>query len=253
MICSCGECFGQILVPENYAGEVVICPHCARSIQLHNQSSHSEGPTVQTEGNGGLVATIFLAFVFCSLLAILSVGKKSETKTRVRAIGSISRLPLASSETEADTILFEYNLFNVPTYAIGCEECPSISFRGNVSIIETGGKNSKVRVEDGTKLIGWVPNDWLENYPGEVGRREEVGAKTNRITAESLLKLSKDQLFERLGKPLKVTQGSHPSDGDFEMFIFDETPGSEVFATIWKNDGFVSSANFKGQKADFYK
>jgi hypothetical protein len=63
--------------------------------------------------------------------------------------------------------------------------------------------------------------------------------------------MTKAEVIEELGEPLKTIPGSNPDDGDFEILTYDESKEQATLFTIWEEDGTVSSGQYKGKY--FYK
>lgn len=59
--------------------------------------------------------------------------------------------------------------------------------------------------------------------------------------------MTKTELIEELGEPIKTITGSNPDDGDFEIIAYDESKENSTLFTIWKADGYVSSGQYKGK------
>ena len=97
-------------------------------------------------------------------------------------------------------------------------------------------------------LVGWVPEDWLAIHSGPIERRENREQYQARTQGDSFIRMSRDQLKAKLGEPVKIDTGRHHSDGQFEIWIYDTTPGKETFFNIWANDGYVSGGQYRGIK-----
>ena len=59
--------------------------------------------------------------------------------------------------------------------------------------------------------------------------------------------MTKAELIEELGEPIKIITGSNPDDGNFEILTYDESDGQSTLFTIWADDKTVSSGQYKGK------
>ncbi len=170
--------------------------------------------------------------------------------TSLRAIGAINRLPLATAQLIADHFELEYNIWDVPERVKGTDSFETAPFRSSVKILEKGALSSRIQLqEDSGILVGWIPNDWLENSEEPIKRRESEADKSAKQEADSFLGLTASQLRSKLGSPIKADHFPDPVDGiQIETLVFDSTVGKETFFVIEGEGGVVIDGEYHGVK-----
>lgn len=220
---------------------------------LTSYSSITQKISALPSRNGTLRKTIILTvsgsvFVAFMILVWLSL---SADRTSLRAVGAVNRLPLAPSQTIADHFEIEYNVWDVAERVKETFDFETAPFRATVKILERGALSSRIKVQDASahRLVGWVPNDWLENCKEPIKRRENAIDKMARQEADRFLGLTASALRAKLGKPKKTEGITDPEDGAYaEILEFDDANGKETFFLIEGKNGVVIDGEYRGVK-----
>lgn len=259
----CPHCEQRLSAESEHFGTDMPCPACNGTVHVP-EFANVEPPPLPERQTGTPVqppslppkkspitkrTTLLLAGVGALVLLVLAFlfrGEGRPETTTFRAIDAVTFLPLAPTPEEARNIEFHYNEWNRADYAVGGGTFPTASFRASARILKRQPGVAYIELTDGSKSKGWVPEDWLAGSSSPIARRQSSSAKSAQREADSFLRLTRQQLEARLGKPKQIRQGSGATDGAFDIFVFDSPPGTETFFTIWASDGFVSNGEYHG-------
>ena len=139
---------------------------------------------------------------------------------------------------------------------VNCKECSAKVSTKAAACPNCGAKQR--HTSGATKFIAWIVAILFVLYfigkiisPADTKPQAATAPQIqNLVDQESgskFIGMTKAELIEELGEPIKIITGSNPDDGNFEILTYDESDGQSTLFTIWADDKTVSSGQYKGK------